>query len=141
MCLLDSAQTARSEENPLRRKELGQNRLAGEGMAESEPPVAGLSRHQLGIRRPAKVRYHPGLVLTFDHVGQQAPVETPAEHRRRCQEFPYARHRRDPSANGLGERHGNSNTHLPAPLRGHRLITPATVLRWHRRVVPGRSRP
>ena len=24
---------------------------------------------------------------------------------------------------------------LPAPLRGHRLITPATVLRWHRRLV------
>ena len=25
--------------------------------------------------------------------------------------------------------------HLPAALRGHRLITPATVLRWHRRLV------
>src|SRR4249920_1839589 len=25
---------------------------------------------------------------------------------------------------------------LPAVLRGHRLITPATVLRWHRRLVP-----
>jgi putative transposase len=25
--------------------------------------------------------------------------------------------------------------HLPAELRGHRLITPATVLRWHRRLV------
>src|SRR6187549_828549 len=25
--------------------------------------------------------------------------------------------------------------HLPAMLRGHRLITPATVLRWHRRLV------
>ena len=24
---------------------------------------------------------------------------------------------------------------LPAALRGHRLITPATVLRWHRRLV------
>ena len=24
---------------------------------------------------------------------------------------------------------------LPASLRGHRLITPATVLRWHRRLV------
>jgi putative transposase len=24
---------------------------------------------------------------------------------------------------------------LPAPLRGHRLITPATVLPWHRRLV------
>ena len=110
MCLLDSAQTIRSEENPLRRKELGQNRLAGQGMAESEPPVAGLNRQQLGLGSPTKVGDHPGLVLAFDHVGQQAPVETPAEHRRRSQEFPYARHRRDPSANGLSERHGNSNT-------------------------------
>jgi hypothetical protein len=25
--------------------------------------------------------------------------------------------------------------HLPAALRGHRLITPATVLRWHHRLV------
>jgi hypothetical protein len=25
--------------------------------------------------------------------------------------------------------------HLPAPLRGHRLVTPATVLRWHRHLV------
>ena len=25
--------------------------------------------------------------------------------------------------------------HLPAMLRGHRLVTPATVLRWHRRPV------
>ena len=24
---------------------------------------------------------------------------------------------------------------LPAPSRGHRLVTPATVLRWHRRLV------
>ena len=24
---------------------------------------------------------------------------------------------------------------LPAALRGHRLITPATILRWHRRLV------
>jgi hypothetical protein len=24
---------------------------------------------------------------------------------------------------------------LPAPLRGHRLVIPATVLRWHRRLV------
>ena len=24
---------------------------------------------------------------------------------------------------------------LPAPLRGYRLVTPATVLRWHRRLV------
>jgi putative transposase len=30
--------------------------------------------------------------------------------------------------------------HLPAPLRGHRLVTPATVLRWDRRLVP-RSGP
>ena len=25
--------------------------------------------------------------------------------------------------------------HLPTPLRSHRLISPATVLRWHRRLV------
>ena len=25
--------------------------------------------------------------------------------------------------------------HLPTALRGHRLITPATVLRWHRRLI------
>ena len=25
--------------------------------------------------------------------------------------------------------------HLPAALRGHRLVTPATVLRWHRRLI------
>jgi hypothetical protein len=37
--------------------------------------------------------------------------------------------------------------HLPALLRGHHLITPATVLRWHRRLVtkkwtyPNRSGP
>jgi hypothetical protein len=69
MCLLDSAQTIRSEENPLRGKELGQNRLAGQGMAEPEPPVAGLSRQKLGLRRPAKVCNQLGLVLAFDHVG------------------------------------------------------------------------
>jgi hypothetical protein len=28
--------------------------------------------------------------------------------------------------------------HLPAVLRGHRLVTPATVLRWHRRLVTKR---
>jgi putative transposase len=30
---------------------------------------------------------------------------------------------------------------LPAVLRGHRLITPATVLRWHRRLVVRPPRP
>jgi hypothetical protein len=30
---------------------------------------------------------------------------------------------------------------LPAPLRGHHLITPATVLRWHRRLVRGAVGP
>src|SRR3712207_8010978 len=51
--------------------------------------VAGLSRQQLGLGSPTKVGDHPGLVLAFDHVAQQAPVETPTEHRRRSQEFPY----------------------------------------------------
>ena len=83
MCLLDRSQTTRGEENPLRGKKLGQNRLAGQGMAETEPPVTGLDRQQLGLGGPAKVGDHPGLVRTFDHVGQQAPVETPAEQRRR----------------------------------------------------------
>ena len=31
--------------------------------------------------------------------------------------------------------------HLPTALRGHRLISPATVLRWHRRLVTTRIRP
>ena len=83
MCLLDRSQTTRGEENPLRGKKLGQNRLAGQGMAETEPPVTGRNRQQLGLGGPAKVGDHPGLVRTFDHVGQQAPVETPAEQRRR----------------------------------------------------------
>jgi hypothetical protein len=110
-------------------KELGQNRLAGQGVAESEPPCRRTQPTAAGPRKPDEGGYHPGLVLAFDHVGQQAPVETPAEHRRRSQEFPYARRRRDPSANGLGERHGtatrmndpassprpSSAAHRPAP--------------------------
>ena len=31
--------------------------------------------------------------------------------------------------------------YLPTALRGHRLISPATVLRWHRRLVTTRIRP
>jgi hypothetical protein len=45
MRLLDRAQTTRGEGNSLRGKEdLGQNRLTGQGMAETEPPVTGLNR-------------------------------------------------------------------------------------------------
>jgi hypothetical protein len=79
MCLLDRSQTTRGEENPLGGKEFGQNRLTGQGMAETEPPVTGLDRQQLSLGSPAQVGDHPGLVLTFDHFGQQAPVETPTE--------------------------------------------------------------
>jgi hypothetical protein len=52
-------------------------------MAETELPVTGRNRQQLDLGGLAKVCDHPGLVCTLDHVGQQAPVETPAEQRRR----------------------------------------------------------
>jgi hypothetical protein len=43
-----------------------------------------------------------------------------------------------PPRPGRPSRHGRADPYLPAKLRAHRLVTPGTVLRWHRRLITRR---
>ena len=105
---LDSTETARGEGCSLRRKELREDGVPSQRMAEPEagPGIGGLHGQQLGVDSPAEAIDHSGFVLAA-HVRQQAPVEASAEQRRRHEKVPGARACSETSPNGLGERGGD----------------------------------